>query len=303
MLEQFAYIDLPALLSVCLASILCAIMGSFLVLQRQAVLVDAISHSILPGIVISVILSSSFSMIYVMSGAVISSLITVLLVYILQSRFRIEQGAAIGAVFTTMFALGVVLLETSIGSKVHLDTQHVLYGALDLSYWPAPISFETMPNDIKTLMALLLILIVLVVTNIKEIRLVIFDPAYAKLLGFNVRAYLIVQMILTAIVAVAAFQAMGSVLVIALFICPAACARLLVDTIKAQLALSSFIALLCAITGYFSAAYLPLILGFENSLNAAAMIATLSGLCVWITIVIVFFKNNRYFMPINTVIS
>ena len=112
MSEQFFIIDFPALIIVSLASTLCALLGSFLVLKKQAVMVDAVSHSVLPGIVVGVLLSGSFSILYVMSGALVAALVAVALVHILKHYGKIEQGAAIGAVFTAMFALGVLLLET-----------------------------------------------------------------------------------------------------------------------------------------------------------------------------------------------
>ena len=285
MLDQFFIIDFPALAIVTLASILCALLGSFLVLTKQAVMIDAISHSVLPGIVVGVLLSGSFSILYVMAGALTSALIAVLLVYIFQRWGRIEQGAAIGAVFTAMFALGVVLLETQVGSRIHLDTQHVLYGALELTYWATPFEWSSMPTQIKTLAVLLIITVVFLIFFFKELRLTTFDPTYARIMGYKTYLFQITLLVLIALVAVGCFEATGSILVIALFICPAAAARMLCDQMDSQLILSMLIAIFCAISGYLSSALLPMWLGFDMTVNSASVIALFSGICLIISII------------------
>jgi len=282
-LQQFWIIDFPALIIIILASVQCALLGSFLILKEQAVMVDAISHSVLPGVVMGVVLSGTFSMIYVMGGALTASLIAVILVRLIQKWGNISQGAAIGTVFTTMFALGVILLETQVGSSIHLDTQHVLYGALELTYWENPFEWHSMPAQIKTLSIMLLATIAYIAIAFKEIRLSIFDPLHAEITGVKTYIYNITIMILTALVAVSCFEATGSILVIALFICPAATARLICNTVKAQLWVSVTIALTAAIAGYFCANALPLILGFENTINTAATVAFMSGTTLLIT--------------------
>ncbi len=285
MLDQFFIIDFPAMVIVTLASVLCAILGSFLVLTKQAVMIDAISHSVLPGIVVGVLLSGSFSIIYVMSGALISAMIAVLLVYIFQRWGGIEQGAAIGAVFTAMFALGVVLLETQVGSRIHLDTQHVLYGALELTYWAEPFEWDSMPTQIKTLFVLLIITIIFLLACFKELRLTTFDPLYSEVIGYKPYFFKLILLILTALVAVACFEATGSILVIALFICPAAAARMYCDNMVNQILLSAVISVICAISGYLSSALLPLWIGFDATVNSASVIALYSGLLLIISII------------------
>ncbi len=276
--DQFFLIDFPALIIITLASALCALLGSFLVLKKQAVMVDAISHSVLPGIVVAVLMSGTFSMIYVMSGALVSALIAISLVYILQHWARIEQGAAIGAVFTTLFAIGVILLETKIGTRVHLDTQHVLYGALELTYWAKPFDWETMPAQIKTLGGLFLVTCAFMLLFFKELRLTTFDPVYAKIRGYRADVLQFLLMALMALVAVGCFEATGSILVISLFICPAACARLICDRMEQQIIVSILIAVSCGLFGYFVSALLPTWYGIGYSVNSAAAIAVTLGL-------------------------
>ncbi|PCJ99679.1 MAG: zinc ABC transporter permease [Zetaproteobacteria bacterium] len=285
MSDQFFIIDFPALIIVSLASLLCALLGSFLVLTKQAVIIDAISHSVLPGIVVGVLLSGSFSILYVMAGALTSALIAVMLVYAFQHWGKIEQGAAIGAVFTAMFAFGVLLLETQVGSRIHLDTQHVLYGALELTYWANPFEWSSMPTQIKTLAVLLIITIIYLIAFFKELRLTTFDPTYAKILGYKTYLFQLALLILIALVAVGCFEATGSILVIALFICPAAAARMLCDRMISQLLLSALIAVLCAVGGYLCSALLPIWLGFDMTVNSASVIALFSGICLIASII------------------
>lgn len=289
---EFYSIDLPALMIIVLASILCALLGSFLILKKQAVMVDAISHSVLPGIVCGVILSGSFSVVYVMGGALVASLIAVSLVYVFQHYLKIEQGAAIGSVFTFMFAVGVMLLETQVGSTVHLDTQHVLYGALELTHWPSPHSWGTLPMQIKTLFLLLIVTILFMALFFKELRLITFDSKQAALLGYKVSLFNIALMILTALTAVACFEATGSILVIALFICPAAAARLHCNQLSDQLSVSIIIAIVTAVLGYALSAMVPLYLGFENTINSAAAIAFFSGIALIISIMLSLKKKD-----------
>lgn len=285
MFEEFWQIDFPALIIVALASVQCALLGSFLVLKKQAVMIDAVSHSVLPGIVMGAVSSGSLFMPYVMSGALIAALLAVSLVHILQSILKIEQGAAIGMVFTVFFASGVILLETQLSSRIHLDTQHVLYGALELVYWRQPFDWASMPMQINTLAVMLIITLCLIAFLYKELRLSVFDPDYARGLGHRPFVYNMMIMVLCALVVVSCFEAMGSILVIALFVCPAACARLLTNKMHMQLFMSSGIALLCAVMGYSVSALFPLALGWESTINSAALIAFFCGLALIVTIV------------------
>ncbi len=285
MFEEFWHIDFPALIIVALASVQCALLGSFLVLKKQAVMIDAISHSVLPGIVLGVVISGSLFMPYIMGGALIAALIAVTLVHLLQKFLNIEQGASIGMVFTVFFASGVILLETQVSSRIHLDTQHVLYGALELVYWRMPFDWTSIPMQIKTLMVMFFVTISTLTFLYKEFRLIAFDSEYAQGLGHKPFIYNMIIMTLCALVAVSCFEAMGSILVIALFVCPAACARLLTNKMHVQLFLSAGIALCCSVIGYSTSALFPLALGWESTINSAASIAFFCGLALIVTIV------------------
>ncbi|HBR68497.1 MAG TPA: zinc ABC transporter permease [Rhodospirillaceae bacterium] len=276
-LEEFLQIDLPAILVAVLASAICAILGSFLLLRRQALMGDTLSHVVLPGIAVGFLLFGGINPLYMMGGALAACLVSVLLINFIKTYGKIEPGAAMGIVFTAMFALGIVLLETKIGSKVHLDAQHALYGALELTYWPDPGNFSTIPHQIVMLAALLVLVIVAVAAFFKEFKITSFDPVMAATMGYKVSRYDSLLMVLVALAAVAAFEAAGSIIVIAMFICPAATARMFCDDLAAQLKLAAIIGSICGFLGYALAAIVPLWIGFEHSLSASGVIAVTAG--------------------------
>ncbi len=277
MLDEFLQIDLPAILVAVLASIACALLGSFLVLRKQALMGDALSHVVLPGIAVGFLLSGHINPLYMMGGALAACLASVLLINMIKTWGKIEPGAAMGIVFTTMFALGIVLLETKIGSKVHLDAQHALYGALELTYWPDPGNLSTLPHQILTLGAILILITIFIFLFFKELKITSFDPVLATTMGFKTSHLNAALMTLVALTAVASFEAAGSIIVIAMFICPAATARMLCDNLKSQLYVAAMFGALSGLLGYILAALMPLWLGFEHSLSASGMIAVTAG--------------------------
>lgn len=277
MSEHFFNIDLPALLVAVLASSLCALLGSFLVLRKQAMMGDTLSHVVLPGLAIAFIITGSMNIYAMLAGALGACLLSVLLIKFLHHTAKIESGASMGIVFTAMFALGIVLLEAGVGSRVHLDAHHALYGALELNYWPNPISLETMPQDIKILGLCGLLALGFVALFYKELKITSFDPLYAATQGIRINLVSSLLMIMVAVATVACFNAVGSILVIALFVCPAATARMLTDDLKSQLHLSVLFGALSAVLGYAAAVFLPFAFGYEHALSASGMIAVAAG--------------------------
>ncbi|WP_103334589.1 metal ABC transporter permease [Pseudotabrizicola formosa] len=272
-MDEFLLFSLPPMLIASLAAIACVLPGNFLLLSRRAMLGDAMSHVVLPGIVAAFLLTGSGSGVVMGAGALAAAGLSALLIEWVTRRARLEPGAAMAVVFTTMFALGVVLLETTGTSGVHLDVEHALYGNLESLIWlggPPPELLRL--ALIATGLALALRLIW------RPLVLATFDPVFAQTQGIPVgwlRAGLTAA---TALAAVAAFQAVGSILTIAMLICPAASARLLTRTLPAQIMASLGFAVASALLGYVLAGYAPLWLGLPFTLSASGMIATVSGL-------------------------
>lgn len=286
-LADFLQIDFPALLVASLAGLCCGLPGNFLVLRRQSLIGDAMSHVVLPGIVVGYLLSGTLDTLPMLLGALGAALISALLIEVIRRLGNVEPGAAMGVVFTSMFALGVLILEQTGASGVHLDVEHALYGNLEstlwfgLNNWSDILSTDglaQMPGSISRLGGVTLLVLLVIILFFKELKISTFDPAMATSLGFNARYISIGLIIITATSAVAAFDAVGSILVIAMFICPAATARMWTDKLSAQIILSAFFALLSSCLGYLIAAFGPFLLGANYALNAAGMIAVIACL-------------------------
>lgn len=286
-LEVFLQIDLPAILTALLIGYSCAITGSLLVLQRQVMMGDALSHVVLPGIVVGFLIAGTLSSLPIFLGALTACLIATAIISTLNRITTIEHGAIMGIVFSSMFALGIVLLEMKVGTKVHLDVKHALYGALELTYWPHIETFSdmfsknglaAMPDQLKSLGFVFICTFIFALVMFKELRLVLFDPLYAKNSGLQVFAINTAILFFVAVTAVAAFEAVGSILVLALFVCPAATARMITDKLSTQIWMSCAFSSLAVIIGYSLAIALPELWKHQSSLNAAAMIAVTAGI-------------------------
>lgn len=285
-MQNFLQLDLPAMLATLFATTACALLGNFLVLRRQSLMGDAISHAVLPGIVVGFLLAGSRATWPIFVGATAAALIAVVLIELVRRFGRVEAGTAMGVVFSIMFALGVVLMEQAAASNVDLDAECVLYGQLEDILWLAPTGLASladpgvwarMPHEVVTLAGALAVSALAVGLFWKELKISSFDPELATTLGFSSNVLNLGLMLLVGVVAVAAFEAVGSILVIAMFICPAGAARMLTDRLTTQVWLSLVFAAAAAIGGYVLAAFGPFWLGGQHSLVASGMIAVVSG--------------------------
>ncbi|MEE2721109.1 MAG: metal ABC transporter permease [Pseudomonadota bacterium] len=283
---DFLIIDLPAMLVAVLAAASCGLLGNFLVLRKQALIGDAISHVALPGIVVGFLVAGSIATFPLMLGAMGAAILAAVLIETIRRVGGLESGAAMGVVFTTMFAGGIVLLEQTGASNAHIDAEHALYGNLEstlwlgLERWGDFLTWQAlsdMPRSLATLGATTLGIGTLIILFYKELKVTTFDPGLGISLGLPVKSISTALIVLVAIAAVAAFEAVGSILVIAMFICPAATARMMTDNLTAQLWLSVLAAALAGIGGYVFAAFGPQLWGSADSLSAAGMIAVIAG--------------------------
>lgn len=285
-LVTFLQIDLPAALTALFAALVCALAGNFLVLRREALLGDALSHAVLPGIVVGFILSGTRAALPMILGAAGAAVIAAILVHFVRRYGRVEPGAALGVVFTVMFALGVVMLEQGAAHRVDLDPDCVLYGQLETVLWLAatgpeslidPAALAQLPRELVTLAVAFAVLAGLTGWFWKEIQISTFDPELATALGIPANLFRFGVTLAAAVATVVSFEAVGSILVVAMIVCPAAAARLVANRYGAQLVCTLGFAAATAVAGYVLAAFGPGLLGSPNSLSAAGMIATLSG--------------------------
>lgn len=283
---DFLLIDAPAMLTGALAALACTLVGNFLVLRRQALIGDAMSHVVLPGIVVGFWVTGSISAFPMLIGALLAALLAAGLIEAVRRLGRMEPGAAMGVVFTVMFAIGVLLLEQSGGRDVHLDVQHALYGNLEATLWIGaegwhslldPTALAELPRQLVTLAAATVVIALLIWVFFKELKIVTFDPGLATALGFPAHWVTLAMTVVTAAAAVAAFEAVGSILVIAMFICPPATARMLTDRLSSQIWISSVIAVGSGIVGYLLGAFGLGWFGIDAALNAAGMIAVVAA--------------------------
>jgi manganese/zinc/iron transport system permease protein len=284
---EFVQLSLTPLVIGILAAIACALPGNFLVLRRQALIGDAISHVVLPGIVVAFLLTGTISTWPMMLGAAGAAIVAVVLIEAIKRLGRIEPGAAMGVTFTSLFAAGVLLLEQSDTSAVHLDVEHALYGNLESLIWLSadgwgslvdPQALADLPPELGRMAAVTALVAVLTAILWRPLKLSTFDEGFAHAVGIPTAALGFVLVVMAAVAAVAAFDAVGSIIVIAMFICPPAAARLMTNRLEAQIVWSVAFAALSAVLGYVLAGYGPLWLGGSDAVSAAGMIATVSGL-------------------------
>ena len=232
----------------------CALAGVFLVLRRMAMMADAISHAILPGLVAGYILARGPNLLAGFLGAAAAGLLTVVLVEALTKSRRIHEDAAIGVVFPALFALGVFVI-TKYLSNIHIDTDAVLFG--EIAFTP----FDTLQiggrdygsQALWVLGGLTLVNALFLAVFYKELKLSTFDAGLAAALGFAPALLHYTLMGVVAVTTVGALSAVGAILVVALLIVPAATASLLTRRLPVMIALSVLIGAIGALAGVFLA--------------------------------------------------
>lgn len=270
---------LAILLTGVLVACACAIVGTFLILRKMAMMSDAISHAILPGLVAGYFLAGGPSLLAGFAGAAAAAVVTVALVETLQRTGRMAEQSAIGLVFPAMFALGTFLVSKYF-ANVHLDTDAILYGNIEFAAQDVLFLGSTNlgPLSIWIMSALCVMNAAFVGLFYKELKLSTFDAGLAASLGFAPVVLHYALMTIVSITAVGAFTAVGAILTVALFIVPAATAYLLTDRLLAMIGVSIAIGALSAASGYATAVALDA--------SIAGAMATLAG--VWFLLALLF---------------
>lgn len=259
------------LLIVIVTSLSCALIGNYLVLKKLSLLGDAMSHAVLPGIIIAYFMAGQtldsplFFIIAVLFCIMMASMIE-----FISTRSIIREEAAIGVVFTALFALGVILL-VQFADNVHLDQDAVLFGQVELA------QFERIyindndigPRSLWVMGGVFVLLFAVITTFYKELKVSTFDPAFSNSIGFSSRFIHYIIVLLTSITVIAAFEAAGTILVLALLIVPAATAYICSENLLSVLILSLIFALLSSILGY--------LLALQLDGSIAGSVAAVSG--------------------------
>ena len=256
----------------------CGLVGAFLVLRRTSLLSDAISHAILPGIVVAFFLTESLTSPWLLLGAAVTGVLTVALIEAIGSSRLVKQDAAIGLVFPALFSVGVILISR-FASDVHLDADAVLLGDPTFS-WIERFTVggqDWGPASLWTMGVVLVLVVAFVTVCYKELKLSTFDPALAAALGFAPAALNYAYVSLVSVVAVGAFDVVGSILVVALMIAPPAAAWLLTDRLPTLLVLSALIGVASAVAGYWLARGLDVSIAGRDGRRGRAVVRARAG--------------------------
>ena len=267
MFDLDVFLDLAPVMAVVAAA--CAVPGVFLVLRRMALVADAISHVLLFGIVAAYLVVRDLNSPWLAAGAAASGVLTVALVEALQRTRLVKGDAAIGLVFPALFSLGAILATVST-RDVHLDADSVLLGHPEFALQNrVVIAGVDVPRAAAVMGGLFVAAVAVVAVLFKELKLTTFDPALAAALGFRPGLVHYGLMTAVALTVVAAFDAVGPVLVVAFLVVPPAAAYLLTDRLAVLLALSVGIGVTGAVAGVAVA--------LEFDTNIAGTAATLLG--------------------------
>ncbi|MDA7804831.1 metal ABC transporter permease [Schleiferiaceae bacterium] len=229
----------------------CALLGAFLVLRKMTMVGDAISHAVLPGIAVAYWLSQSRASLWMFLGAAAVGVLATIIIELLRKKLKVQSDASIGMTFTTLFALGVILI-TFWSDSVDLDQECVLYG--EIAYVPFNTwSFGGLnmgPIALWSSGLLLFAVLAYTVIGFKGLKMSSFNEDYAAVLGIGVAAWNLSLMAMVSFATVVSFESVGAILVVALLVVPAATAYLLVEKLHLLLIGAGSIALLAALGGY-----------------------------------------------------
>jgi len=240
-----------------IVAITCGILGCFLMLRKMSMVGDAISHAVLPGIVIAFLISGNRDSVAMLLGAGIIGVMTTFLIEFFHRKGNLQADASIGVTFTWLFALGVILISVYAG-EVDLDQDCVLYGEIayvPLDLWITPSGLIIGPRILYVSAFVLFLVIAFVIIGFKELHLTTFDPAFASAIGISTVTWHYLLMGAVSLTTVASFESVGAILVVALLIAPPATAYLLTHDFKVMIFLTALIGAIVSYLGYYLAVW------------------------------------------------
>lgn len=273
------WIVLVGVLSACS----CALLGNYLVLRRLSMMGDAISHAVLPGLAVAFILTGTRTGGAMFAGAVIVGVLTALMTQLITRYGKVEHGASMGVVFSVLFALGLVLIRRA-ADHVDLDPGCVLYG--NIVQVPLDAIGGGIPPAAMNLAIVMAANILFVVFLYKELKISAFDPELSSTVGINSNLMHYLLMVMVAVTTVANFEAVGSILVIAMLIVPPVTAHLLTDRLGRMIGLSLALGAVSAVVGHVLAAFGPRWVGVGGSANTSGMMAVVAGFILLIVLIV-----------------
>jgi manganese transport system permease protein len=234
LLEPLQYdFRVRALATTVLAAVVCALLSCWLVLVGWSLMGDAVSHAVLPGVVLAYVVGAPFAL-----GALVFGVLAVVLIGVVRDSGRIKEDAAIGIVFTTLFALGLVLVSVT---PSQTDLNHIIFGNV----------LGVSPAELAQVAVLAGVAFTVLVLKRRDLTLYAFDPAHAHAIGLSPRRLGALLLGLLALTAVVALQVVGVILVVAMLIIPGATARLLTDRFGRMLLIAPILSATCSVAGIY----------------------------------------------------
>lgn len=245
--------DITIILTAGLVATACAVLGVFLVLRRVALMGDAVSHAVLPGIVAVFLLTQSRAPFQVIVGAAIFAIVCVLAIEWLRGTGLIGADAAIGLVFPALFALGVLGVHRY-AANIHLDLDSTIYGEIAFApFRTIEIGGVLVAQSLIINGAVAIVNLALIALIWKELKATTFDPEFSQSVGLNPTWVSRMLLVAVSVTAVTAFESVGAILVVALLIVPAAAAYLVTDRLWAMVAIAVGIGWISAVVGHAGA--------------------------------------------------
>lgn len=253
-----------------LVGVTAALLGCFLVLRKMAMVGDAISHAVLPGLVIAYLFTGTLSSLPMLVGAAAVGLLATFLIETMQKQGNMQSDASIGITFTWMFAVGVIMISLFTG-QVDLDLDCVLYG--EIAYVPLDLFVTSAgtnlgPQQVWILGVVLVLVLAFIIIGFKGLRITTFDPAFAAAMGISTALWHYMLMGAVSLFTVTAFDSVGAILVVAFLVGPAATAYLLTDDLRKMLLIASLAGIGAAVGGYYLA------VAIDGSISGAMAVVT-----------------------------
>nr|WP_328825403.1 metal ABC transporter permease [Tomitella gaofuii] len=242
-----------ALATTVIAAIVCALLSCWLVLVGWSLMGDAVSHAVLPGVVLAYILGAPFAL-----GAIVFGVLAVVLIGVVRATSRVKEDAAIGIVFTALFALGLALVSVT---PSHVDLNHIIFGNI----------LGIANADMVQVAVLAAMAAAVILVKRRDLMLYAFDPTHAHAIGLSTRRLSAILLGLLAVTSVVALQVVGVVLVVAMLIVPGATAHLLTDRFSRMLLIAPALSAACSVTGIYLSYHLDAASGAMVVLTQAAV--------------------------------
>lgn len=251
--------DIFIILTAVLVAINCALLGSFLLLRKMAMLGDAVSHAVLPGIVVAYFFAGDKGSVFILAGATVAGLAATFLIDFFSRRIRIQNDAAIGITYTLLFAVGMILIAVLMQGNADIDQECVLYGDIALINFDKILIDDNLyigPRAMYVELVAGIIVVSSLVIGFKGFKLISFNEDFAKSVGIKTSRWHYFLMALVTLTTVVSFEVVGAILVVGFLVIPPASAFLITRKLIPMLVISALTGIVSVVSGYFLALWL-----------------------------------------------